>query len=255
MDLDAVEAALTEQNPRDHPGSPLRAAGGHGLGSCASRDRAGVKVIEDACQAHGAAAGSVVSAGSATRAASASIRARTSVRWATAESSPRTTTRSPRGSARCGTTARTASRLHVESGYCSRLHGLQAAFLSEKLPHLDRWNRDEDATRRHSTTSCCVALGAIAAGARRRREPRLPSLRRSRSRPRPACAELCGARHPDRHPLRGSAPPGAGVLGPRLSARRVPGRGGGSDFDRLAADVSFLLETRRWPGWPRPLRR
>jgi len=33
-----------------------------------------------------------------------------------------------------------ASRLHVEPGYCSRLHGLQAAFLSEKLPHLEQWN-------------------------------------------------------------------------------------------------------------------
>jgi dTDP-4-amino-4,6-dideoxygalactose transaminase len=33
-----------------------------------------------------------------------------------------------------------AERLHVEPGFCSRLHGLQAAFLSAKLPHLDSWN-------------------------------------------------------------------------------------------------------------------
>ena len=33
-----------------------------------------------------------------------------------------------------------AQRMHVEPGYCSRLHGLQAAFLSAKLPHLDSWN-------------------------------------------------------------------------------------------------------------------
>ncbi len=33
-----------------------------------------------------------------------------------------------------------AERLHIEPGYCSRLHGLQAAFLSAKLPHLDSWN-------------------------------------------------------------------------------------------------------------------
>jgi dTDP-4-amino-4,6-dideoxygalactose transaminase len=33
-----------------------------------------------------------------------------------------------------------AERLHVEPGYCSRLHGLQAAFLAAKLPHLDSWN-------------------------------------------------------------------------------------------------------------------
>jgi dTDP-4-amino-4,6-dideoxygalactose transaminase len=32
------------------------------------------------------------------------------------------------------------SRLHVEQGYCTRLHALQAAFLSEKLPYLDEWN-------------------------------------------------------------------------------------------------------------------
>ncbi len=31
-------------------------------------------------------------------------------------------------------------RLHVEPGYCSRLHSLQAAFLQEKLPYLDEWN-------------------------------------------------------------------------------------------------------------------
>lgn len=33
-----------------------------------------------------------------------------------------------------------ANRLHVESGYCSRLHALQAALLRVKLPHLDEWN-------------------------------------------------------------------------------------------------------------------
>ncbi len=33
-----------------------------------------------------------------------------------------------------------AERLHVEPGYCSRLHGMQAAFLAAKLPHLDSWN-------------------------------------------------------------------------------------------------------------------
>ena len=33
-----------------------------------------------------------------------------------------------------------AERLHVEPGYCSRLHSLQAAFLAAKLPHLDSWN-------------------------------------------------------------------------------------------------------------------
>ncbi|MHB8840621.1 MAG: DegT/DnrJ/EryC1/StrS family aminotransferase [Candidatus Aquicultor sp.] len=30
---------------------------------------------------------------------------------------------------------------HVESGFCSRLHGVQAAVLSVKLNHLDRWNK------------------------------------------------------------------------------------------------------------------
>ena len=36
---------------------------------------------------------------------------------------------------------------HVRLGYNERLHGLQAAFLRAKLPHLDRWNR---ARREHA---------------------------------------------------------------------------------------------------------
>ncbi|RJQ51012.1 MAG: DegT/DnrJ/EryC1/StrS family aminotransferase [Actinobacteria bacterium] len=31
-------------------------------------------------------------------------------------------------------------RLHLEAGYCSRLHALQAAILSAKLPSLEEWN-------------------------------------------------------------------------------------------------------------------
>jgi dTDP-3-amino-3,4,6-trideoxy-alpha-D-glucose transaminase len=34
---------------------------------------------------------------------------------------------------------------HVELGYNERLHGLQAAFLRAKLPHLDAWNRERRA--------------------------------------------------------------------------------------------------------------
>ena len=45
-------------------------------------------------------------------------------------------------------------RLHVEVGYCSRLHGLQAALLSAKLPRLERWNR----LRRDAAAAYTAAL-------------------------------------------------------------------------------------------------
>ena len=163
MDLDAVEAAVTDRTKAIIPVhlygqsvdmDRLMAIARHGA-SRSSRTRA---------RRTAPGAGSSASEASGTRDASASIRARTWARWATAASSPPTTPRSPRGSGCCATTARRAVRLHVESGYCRRLHGLQAAFLSAKLPHLDEWN----ALRMRAA----ALYDDMLAGRRRRSRPR-----------------------------------------------------------------------------------
>jgi dTDP-4-amino-4,6-dideoxygalactose transaminase len=102
--------------------------------------RAGVKVVEDACQAHGARcgarrAGSIGDAGCFSFYPSKNLGALGDGGIVTTDDDAiAARIRSLRSH------GEDASRLHVESGYCSRLHGMQAAFLSEKLPHLDDWN-------------------------------------------------------------------------------------------------------------------
>ncbi len=51
---------------------------------------------------------------------------------------------------------------HRVVGYCDRLHNLQAAFLSAKLPHLDEWNE----ARREAATRYDALLGDVAGVAR-----------------------------------------------------------------------------------------
>jgi dTDP-4-amino-4,6-dideoxygalactose transaminase len=47
---------------------------------------------------------------------------------------------------------------HVQLGYNERLHGLQAAFLRAKLPHVDRWNL---ARREHAARYSALLPGAL----------------------------------------------------------------------------------------------
>lgn len=139
MDLDAVEAALTARTRAIIPvhlyGQPVDMLRLMGIAR-----RAGVKVVEDACQAHGAVCGtqrtgSLGDAGCFSFYPSKNLGA--------LGDGGIVTTNDPLIADRVRSLrnhGEDASRLHVEPGYCSRLHGLQAAFLSEKLPHLDNWN-------------------------------------------------------------------------------------------------------------------
>jgi len=140
MDLDAVEAAVT---PKTKAIIPV-----HLYGQPVDMDRLmafaeprGIKVVEDACQAHGARCGKFRVGGIGTVGCFSFYPSKNL--GALGDGGIITTdddeiaerVRLLRNHGEEG-----SSRLHVESGYCSRLHTLQAAFLNEKLPYLDEWN-------------------------------------------------------------------------------------------------------------------
>lgn len=139
IDLDAVEASLSKRTRAIIPvhlyGQPVDM-----IRLMDIARRAGVKVVEDACQAHGAycgtgRAGSFGDAGCFSFYPSKNLGA--------LGDGGIVTTNDPAIAARVRLLrnhGEDSSRLHVESGYCSRLHALQAALLSEKLPHLEAWN-------------------------------------------------------------------------------------------------------------------
>ena len=139
MDLNAVEAAITDRTRAIIPV--------HLYGQCVDMDRLrtmarryGLKVVEDACQAHGASlnanvAGAAGDAGCFSFYPSKNLGALGDGGMVTTnDESVAQRVRSLRNH------GEDSSRLHVESGWCSRLHGLQAAVLRAKLPHLDDWN-------------------------------------------------------------------------------------------------------------------
>lgn len=139
MDLDAVQSALS---PRTRAVIPVHLYG-QSVDMVRLMDiarRAGVKVVEDACQAHGARCG-MYRAGGLGDAGCFSFYPSKNL-GALGDGGIVTT--DDEGIASRVRLLRNhgedASRLHVEPGYCSRLHGLQAALLTEKLPHLDHWN-------------------------------------------------------------------------------------------------------------------
>jgi dTDP-4-amino-4,6-dideoxygalactose transaminase len=139
MDINAVEAALSARTRAIIPvhlyGQPVEM-----VRLMALARTSGVKVIEDACQAHGALcaerrAGGFGDAGCFSFYPGKNLGALGDGGIVvTDDKAVAARIRLLRNH------GEDASRLHVESGYCSRLHGLQAAFLSEKLPHLDDWN-------------------------------------------------------------------------------------------------------------------
>ncbi len=139
MDLQAVEAAITDRTRAIVPV--------HLYGQCVDMDhvralarRHDLKVVEDACQAHGArlngnTAGAAGDAGCFSFYPSKNLGALGDGGMVTTDDeSIAMRVRSLRNH------GEDDSRLHVESGWCSRLHGLQAAMLRAKLPHLDDWN-------------------------------------------------------------------------------------------------------------------
>ncbi len=129
-----------------------------------------------------------------------------------------------------------AERLHVESGYCSRLHGLQAAFLSAKLPHLDSWNEMRAFVARQydkGLFDSAVVTPQLAPGATHVYHLYVVSVRRPRCLP----GGTVRARRSDCSPLCRPASPRAGVRAPRISTRRLSRRRAGRADNRVAAGL------------------
>jgi dTDP-4-amino-4,6-dideoxygalactose transaminase len=139
LDLDAVESAITERTAAIIPV--------HLYGQCVDMERLmamarrhGLRVVEDACQAHGASrdgsrAGCAGDAGCFSFYPSKNLGALGDGGFVS--------TNNPAIAERVRTLrchGEDANRLHTVVGCTSRLHGMQAAFLRVKLPMLDVWN-------------------------------------------------------------------------------------------------------------------
>jgi len=139
MDLDAVEAAVGPATRAIIPvhlyGQPVNT-----LRLTEFAQSRGIRIIEDACQAHGARCGKlrcggIGDAGCFSFYPSKNLGALGDGGIVTTdddEIADRVRLLRNHGE--------DATRLHVEQGYCTRLHAIQAAFLTEKLPYLDEWN-------------------------------------------------------------------------------------------------------------------
>jgi dTDP-4-amino-4,6-dideoxygalactose transaminase len=139
MDLDAVEAAISDKTTAIIP-VHLYGQSVDMVRLMAIARKAGVKVVEDACQAHGARCG-MYRAGGLGDAGCFSFYP--SKNLGALGDGGIVTTDDPAIAARVRSLrnhGEDSNRLHSELGYCSRLHGMQAAFLSEKLPYLEHWN-------------------------------------------------------------------------------------------------------------------
>lgn len=147
MDLDAAEAAVT---PRTKAIVPVHLYGQAVDMKRVQRiaDRHGLAVIEDACQAHGARTNGLT-AGAAGTAGCFSFYPGKNL-GALGDGGMVTTNDHDLAERvrllRCH--GEDAERNHIEPGYCSRLHGIQAAFLRAKLPRLSAWNDSRRETAR-----------------------------------------------------------------------------------------------------------
>jgi dTDP-4-amino-4,6-dideoxygalactose transaminase len=140
MDLDATAAAVTDRTRAIIPV--------HLYGQCVDMHRVldiasprGIRVIEDACQAHGASrlglqAGAAGDAGCFSFYPSKNLGALGDGGIVTTDDEE-----IARRVRRLRSHGEDANRAHVDVGLTSRLHGLQAAFLRAKLPQLAVWNQ------------------------------------------------------------------------------------------------------------------
>ena len=126
---------------------------------------------------------------------------------------------------------------HAIIGYNLRLDELQAAVLRAKLPGLDAGNAQRRAHAAHYDAlfaGSAVQVPVCRPGQR----ARLPRLRAARAAPRRARRAPGRARRRHRHPLQESGPPPARAAPPPAPRRRHEGHDRGVPRADLAADVS-----------------
>ncbi|HSK48285.1 MAG TPA: DegT/DnrJ/EryC1/StrS family aminotransferase [Coriobacteriia bacterium] len=167
MDLAAVESAITE---RTRAIIPVHLYGQSVNMRQLNRiaERHDLKIVEDACQAHGAqryglAAGAGGDAGCFSFYPSKNLGAIGDGGMVVTDDAD---TAERIRLLRCH--GEDGQRLHVEPGYCARLHSLQAAFLRTKLPLLDEWNQsraEAAAAYGRAISPGSVTLPSIADGA------------------------------------------------------------------------------------------
>ena len=189
-------------------------------------DRAGLAIVEDACQAHGAERDGL-RAGPAACGAFSFYPAKNL--GAMGDAGALTTDDENLAEAVRALREHGQSRKyhHDLEGYTARLDTIQAIVLELKAAPARRLERGAARGGTRSRRSARGRRRPRPPGRRRRERPGLASLRRPDGRPRVAGRLSARARDRDRPPLSGARAPRSGLRAPRLRGREVSDRGAG----------------------------
>ena len=200
-------------------------------------DRAGLAIVEDACQAHGAERDGLRAGGGGLAGAFSFYPAKNL--GAMGDAGALTTDDENLAEAVRALREHGQRRKyhHDLEGYTARLDTIQAIVLELKLRLLDGWNEERRAAAQRSRRGARGRRRPRPAGRRRREQSGLASLRRPDGRPRVAGGFPAGARDRDGPPLSRARAPRTGLRAPRLRGRDVPDRGAGGARRDLAAAV------------------
>ena len=211
--------------------------GRHALELRRSAHDAGVAIVEDACQAHGATRDGERAGASGVAAAFSFYPGKN---LGAAGDAGALVTRDPEVAARVRALrehGQTAKYVHAYEGWTSRLDTIQAVVLLHKLPELDRWNDERRRAAAYYTDALSevgdLRLPPVAAGS----SPRVASLRRADGRPGRPRGVAAGTWDRCRTALPGPGASDRRLRVARAPAGRLPGRRGARSRVPLAADL------------------
>ena len=240
MNLDpvAVEAAITSRTRAIVPVhlygqlADMRAL-------VALSDKHDIPIVEDACQAHGAARNGLVAGAGGAAAAFSFYPAKNLGAFGDAGA---LTTNDP-GIAESVRQLREHGQRekyrHVSIGYTARLDTIQAVVLRHKLPLLDGWNEDRRSIASRYADELVQDLATLRFLPRFREATRLASLCDSNQKTRRSCCISTGARRRRWTPLPRAASPICCVRAPRISSRRIPCFRSPCERSLVAPDLSW----------------